>query len=347
MELGHSSGDPVLAAIAAGSAAPVYLIHGPDRFRHEQVLDALARHLVPAGCETLNSAVLDGAATSPESIVEAALVPPFGAGRRLVVVRESPLFTRRAKGGRGAGRERVQDDQVLLAYLRNPAPSACLVFTARESVEDGHPLVAAVARCGQVVPAPLPGAADLTGWLQAQAAALGKRLSPAVAALIVERCPPDRVLLGNELQKVAAHAGDRRDIEREDVLGLVAKTREERVFDLIDAVAARSAGRAAELVRDLLGQGESALGILALLTRQYRLIWQAKALAGAGGAAEIARRLQVQQFQAEKALRQGRRLTDGDLDRVFTALLDADVAIKTGALPPDLALEVLCVNLSG
>lgn len=343
------SDDPVLAAIDSDRAAPVYLVHGPDRFRQEQVLDALARQLVPAGYEALNSAVLDGGAVSPETIVEMALIPPFGAGRRLLVVHESPLFARRGKGGRGsAAGEAAQDEAVLSAYLRNPAPSACLVFISAETVEDSHPLAAAVARCGQVVPASLPGAADLARWLQAEAAALGKQLSPALAALIVERCLPDRVLLRNELSKVAAHAGDRGAIERGDILALIGKTREERVFDLVDAVAGRSAARAAALVRDLLGQGEPALGILALLSRQYRLIWQAKALAGAGGASdEIARKLQVRPFQVEKALRQGRRLTDGDLGRAFMALLDADVAIKTGVLPPDLALQVLCVKLSG
>lgn len=350
---GGASADPVLAAIAAGRPAPVYLVHGPDGYRHEEVLGALRHHLVPAGCEALNSAVLEGAAVSPETMVEMAMVPPFGAGRRLLVVRESPLFTRRGKGGSGAGAgagagEAAPGARALSAYLRDPAPSACLVFTCVEAVEAGHPLAAEVARCGQVVPAPLPGAADLARWLQAEAAALGRRLAPAAAALIVERCPPDRVLMRNELSKVAAHAGDREVVGREDVLALIGKTREERVFDLVDAVAGRSPARALALMRDLLGQGEPALGILALLARQYRLAWQAKALSGTGGtAAEVARKLQVRPFQAEKAVRQGRRLSDGDLGRAFAVLLEADTAIKTGALSPELALELLCVKLSG
>lgn len=338
--------DPVLAAIEAGRPAPVYLIHGPDAYRHEQVLRVLRRSLVPPGYEALNTAVLEGSAASPEAIVEMALMPPFGAGMRLVVVCESPLFGRRGKGGSGrAGGDAIPGEGAFTAYLRNPAPSACLVFTCVEPV-DGHPLVAEVARCGQVVPAVLPGAADLARWLQAEAAEMGKRLAPAAAALIVERCPPDRILLRNELSKVAAYAGGRPMIEREDVLALIGKTREERVFDLVDAVAARSPARALALARDLLGQGEPALGILALLARQYRLVWQAKALAGAGGKPEeVARKLQVRPFQVEKALRQGRQLSDRDLGRAFAALLETDMAIKSGALTPDLALELLCVKL--
>lgn len=344
---GGASDDPVLAAIAAGHPAPVYLVHGPDAYRHEQVLGALMRHLVPAGCEALNSAVLDGATVPPETVVEMALVPPYGAGKRVVIVRDSPLFARH-KGGKGgsAAAEAGRADQVLLEYLRNPAPSSCLVFTSLETVEAGHPLAAAVARCGQVVPAPLPGPADLTRWLQAEAAGLGKGLSPAVAALIVERCPPDRVLLRNELLKLVAHAGEGAAITREDVLSLIGKSREERVFDLVDAVAARSPARAAALARGLLGQGESALGILSLLARQYRLVWQAKALAGEGVPPdEIARRLQARPFQVEKALRQGRRFSDGEIGKAFAVLLEAEAAIKSGALLPDLAIEILCVRL--
>lgn len=351
-----AAGDDVLEEIAAGRVAPAYLVHGPDRVRSEELLAALRRRVLAPGWEALNEARFEGAAVPLADVLELAAAPPFGGGMRLLVVRESPLFRgpagapggARGGGARGAdaGGGGAADAARLAAYLERPAPTACLVFVTEGEVAAGNRGLAAVAAGGRVVAARTPGLKDLARWLQAEAAARGKRLDAELAAALVARCRADRLLLRNELEKLVAYVGDRPGIGRGDVAAVVGRSREERTFDLVDAVAARRPGRATALARDLLAQGEPPLALLALIARQYRLIWRMKSLAGAGvPAAEAAARLGVHPYAAEKALQQGRALAAADLAAALEAVLEADLAIKTGALPPELAVETLCVSL--
>ncbi len=325
----------VLREIAAGQVAPAYLVHGPDRVRHEEVLGALRQRLLAPVLGVLDETVVEGEPTAVSAVVEAASVPSFGGGRRLVVVRADPLFR--------ADAEAAQAQAELAAFLEHPPPSACVLLLTEHEVPASNRLLAAVRKAGRVVSARRPGPRELAAWLQAEAKARGKVLPPVLADFLVQRCQSERLLLRNELEKLCAYAGDRRELAREDVLAVVGKSREERVFDLVDAVLAGRAGQATDLLRDLLRQGESPLGILALLARQYRLIWQARRARNPG---ELARMLSLHPYAAEKAWRQARVLGEGELAAALQAILEAEKAIRKGALPPEVALELACVVLA-
>jgi DNA polymerase-3 subunit delta len=66
----------------------------------------------------------------------------------------------------------------------------------------------------------------------------------------------------NELEKIDIHLGKERAVKIDLVRELVPLTREGVIFDLSNALAERDLERALDLVRQLLDQGESAIGIL-------------------------------------------------------------------------------------
>ena len=66
----------------------------------------------------------------------------------------------------------------------------------------------------------------------------------------------------NELEKIEIYLGKERAVNVDLVRELVPLTREGVIFDLSNALAERDLERALELVRQLLDQGESAIGIL-------------------------------------------------------------------------------------
>lgn len=345
-----------LQEIGAGRVAPVYIVHGPDRYLREEMETALRGAVLAPGWESLNYQVLDGDAVSLDQMVEMAAAPPWGGGGRLLVVRGAPYFRdgasgrgRRRRGGAGDGAAdgRTRGEAAFLGYLAAPSPTTCILFDADEEVDASHPLVQAVSACGKVVAARRPGRDGLTAWVAREAARLGKRVAPAVAARLVERCQEDRLLLCRELEKLACYAGERQEITFDDIRAVVGKSREESVFEMLDAVADRDAGRALALLDELLGRGEAPLGILALLARQVRLACHAAGLAEEGlGPDEIAVRLGQKPWVVRRLLRQGASLAESGFPAAFAALLEADLAIKNGSQQPELALAALCVQLS-
>ncbi len=343
-----------MRGLAEGRVAPAYLVMGADEAAHAEVLAAL-RGTLPAGAEHLCYEELPPDASAGQVAAAAMSVPLLG--RRVLVLREGALVGLRA-----------DTLQPLLAYLRSPSPATVLALTSAEELADGHPLVRAVAAVGVVVRAAPPRRADVLAWLRREAAEHGLELGPGVAELLLERCGRDRRSLRQELAKMAAGlavavggeapegagpgaaggAGPLRVVSREEAARLVPGGWQETAFELVEGI---FAGRIREVlgrVESLLRQGEEVPALIGLLARQVRLLWQARALGERGRTAvEAASALGVRSFQAERLLRQARRVGYEELAAALVSLLAADLDVKRGALSPQAALEGVCLRLAG
>jgi DNA polymerase-3 subunit delta len=92
----------------------------------------------------------------------------------------------------------------------------------------------------------------------------------------------------------------------------------------------------------LFGMGEPPLKVFAMIIRQFRLILKTKCLeVERTNVSVIAGELRVPPFIAEKYRKQSTRFSLGDLRRIYDLLHKTDVAIKSGDMRADIALETL------
>ena len=106
--------------------------------------------------------------------------------------------------------------------------------------------------------------------------------------------------------------------------------------------------RAIRELHRLLDLGENALGLLAMITRQFRLLIQVKDLQEKNvPAPEVAQALGQHPFVIEKIGQQARNFSIEQLERIYSHLLDIDVGIKTGEVSDVLALDLLVAELAG
>lgn len=158
--------------------------------------------------------------------------------------------------------------------------------------------------------------------------------------------PGDLRLLDGEIAKLVTYAGPGRAVTPQDVAQLVPYVQQAVVFDLVDALGRREGRQAAILLHRLLDAGENPMGILAMVVRQFRLIILVKDLAGRGeNPASIAQTLGIHPFVARKLHTQSANFTLAQLERIYRYLLDLDVAIKTGDMTPETALDLLVAGL--
>jgi DNA polymerase-3 subunit delta len=172
-------------------------------------------------------------------------------------------------------------------------------------------------------------------------------LDVAAVADLAEFVGDDLRQLDQELIKLADYAAGGKTVGSVDVRRLVPATRTASVFDLVDALGSGNLPAAGKLLQHVLDvDGEHPLRLLTMISRQYRLLIQAKALQAAGiKPPEIAKALNVADWTAPKLLNQAARFSFARLQKAMERVLAADEAIKTGQMGDREALDLLLAEL--
>ena len=220
----------------------IYVFHGDDTFSANEALAALAEAVGPEDVRAPNVSRFDAAGFSVNAFMGAAMVVPFLAERRLVVVHG----LLEAAAGQGGGRRgRRQPGEGLGAAAGLPQALADLPEFTDAAFMDGrvtaaNPLLREMQALGkervQVRSfAPLRRE-ELKQWARERAARKGANLAPAAADLLAEYVGPNLWAMDNELEKLAVYRSAGEVVEAEDVEALTASLRESSVFDLVDAL---------------------------------------------------------------------------------------------------------------
>lgn len=326
----------------------IYILHGENEFDKSEYLHSLIAGL--GEYDTLNYVALEGRNLSKEELQHHADVPPFLGDHRLVVVHG--LLTRLASGKAGNKKKETSSlQQWLVSYLPTVPASTILVFDEDKEFSAKNPVVRVVADLkedGKVIDfrAPNPRGNELEQWVIAHAKKMGARLERGVATDLASFIGPDLRLIHTELLKLVAYA-DNRPVTRADVRLLVPYAQDANIFAMVDALGNRQTSRAFRLLAQLRNEGAHPLYLLTMIVRQFRLLLQVNDLSGRGmqpGA--IAKQLKIKPWMARKLLPQARRYSQEQMLAIYDRLLDVDVAIKTGQMEANLALDLLVVELA-
>ncbi|ADI13689.1 DNA polymerase III subunit delta [Truepera radiovictrix] len=192
---------------------------------------------------------------------------------------------------------------------------------------------------------PTPRFNALTHWVRAELQGAGVHFDDEVPEMLTDLFGEDLPSIAAEIQKLAV-LGERLSSER--VREIVNRPASRDAFDLIEAVAKGEAARALSVIRSLVAQGEAPPRVLGALVWQYNLVARTVALKEGRARTDaglVAQTLKVKPFVAQKALALAAPLDEARLGRLLSALLKADVAMKTGK--DELwALESLALELS-
>ncbi len=233
----------------------------------------------------------------------------------------------------------------LAEYVFRLPETTLLVAFVPEKLKADHPLMQAARSHGKSLTFAKPGGVQLNEWVARRARAQGHRIAPEAARTLVESLGDDLRMLAGEIDKLGTYVGADAEIRLEDIEALTPISRHAKVFDLTDALARRDTATALRLLHELLANGESPLGIVALTAFQTRALMQVKLLTERGvGAYQIASTAGLAPFVVEKSLPLARRFTLAQLEAAHRALLEIDIALKRSRMTPELALDLLVLE---
>lgn len=316
-----------------GKIRPVYLFTGEEEFIKESALQRLRELLLPPGLETLNETVLNDPPAA--TLIEAAETLPFMADHRLVVVKDLSLLM----NGK-TSKDADSDVERLVKWLENPPQDSVTLFYLHGEGDGRKKLFTTLAKKHAAVKFDLLEDREIAKWINNRLKKDGKKMDPAAVGELTFLAGRGLSRLSGEVEKLRSYVQDRPIIGVEDVRAVVSPSLESSVFRLVDAVIDRDLQTAGQLLTLLIDQGESTLGILAMLTRQIRFMAYMKSMRDEGQPLPaIEKALAMNHYGAQRTERQIRRFSAQTLMQAYQACVDADYSVKNGQARDRAALD--------
>lgn len=276
-------------------------------------------------------------ASGAEAVAACNSLGLFGGESRLVVVD-------------GVEAWKTADLKDIETYLEAPAPMTVLALVA-DGVKKDAALAKAVAKVGDVLAYDV-AKRQLPEWVGEQFARLGASADRDACRALVEAVGDGVGDLASEIQKLATWAGGEQ-ITRAVVEQLAVGRAETPIFSVTDAWGSRDVGATLRATESLLERSHrprsgELMRVVASMVGHVGRVRRIAALADEGvRSSEIASRLKMHPFVAEKSAKQARNFSKDELAQATVRLAELDAGAKGGSrLPADLQLERTLVEIT-
>ncbi|MHB1651000.1 MAG: DNA polymerase III subunit delta [Desulfitobacteriaceae bacterium] len=323
----------VLKAVENGDIPKLWLWYGEEHFLLKEALQTLKGAYFREDPSGSCIEPLSAREVEPHYIVELANTFSFFENR-LVIVQDVMYFQEGS----------TVDLEPFYAYFKDPNPKTCLLFVA-ESIHRGRKFYKALEQAGEVLEFTVPKRnQDWQVWVRSELRARGKDMPPEVVSYFLDWAGHKAGVLSQELDKLAVYTGERNILTRQDIEEVVTRISEATVFDLLDAIAVRSADKAVARLHEVL-RTEHPLKVMTLLVRQVRLLLGTLAWREQGGnSSGLPEALGIKPFEAQKIWTQSMKLSFIMLSAALGECLSTEIALKNGGGDPAFLLEMMIVK---
>ena len=260
------------ARTKAAAPAKIYAIVGSDDLEVKHTAAELAEKLKPAaagefGLETIDGSAdnADQAASRIRSTIEALRTLPFFGGEKLVWLKNANFLGDDQKARSATVQTALEE---LSETIDAGLGSEITFLISAIDVDKRRSFYKSLAKRAELqifdkLDSSRGGwEEEATAMVQTRAKKRKLQFDEEALELFVLLTGGDTRDIENELEKIDIYLGNERAVNVDLVRELVPLTREGVIFDLSNALAERDLERALGLVRQLLDQGESAIGIL-------------------------------------------------------------------------------------
>lgn len=319
----------------------VYLLHGEDEFALQETINKKLKPLMgEASNAEMDITTLDGRHISRRDLQAETHTTPFISQRRMVILTH-PLSL--------ASKKKERHD--FLKGLESIPPSTACILKVQRDLKQDHWLIQWAKEHPRHVwhkSFSLPRGEAMTRWIQTQARERGGEFTRDAARLLAAYVNEDPRLASQEIEKLLTYVNQQRPVSQEDVRTLTADVRQGDVFEMVDAISRGDGETAMRMLRRQL-QENHPLALFGMIVRQFRLLIQVRELLDHNPQRDhysIADELDVHPYPIQKILPQAKLFTLSQLEGVYHKLSDVDLAMKTGQLDQELALDLLIASLT-
>ncbi len=313
----------------------LYLCYGQEDYMKKQYVDNIKKQIIDPAYEIMNLEVYDGKGITVDQIIDFAETMPFMSERRLMIVKDSGLF----KSGK-------KDESTKLANYVDKLPnSACIIFMETE-VDKRLSLFKKTNKGHVAIEFKVPTDKELALWTKKELNKHNVKMSNQLIEYFIRVVPHGMESIINEIKKLESYSADG-EITKEQVDNVCTQSLDIRIFELVRMLGNKDTSGVLNIYSNLLEMKESPIGILAMMSRQFRMILKVKYMRQKGhGSQSIVSRTGFRSFMVTECIKQSSNFTFAQLEEAIRECLEADENIKTGMMKPELAVELILIKYS-
>ncbi|MQN01618.1 MAG: DNA polymerase III subunit delta [Lachnospiraceae bacterium] len=317
--------------ISQGNFKRVYLLFGKEHYLLKENREKLLAALGVTDRKDMNFTLLTEKDFSVPALISDSDTLPFFADRRVILVEESGYF----KG-------KKSEKEKLVSYIPD-IPDTTVIIFVESDVDKRDKLYKAVSKNGTAEEFLIGDQNELSAWIGGRLKADGLQMRRDAWNEFYIRCGSSMDLMDAEYQKLSAYCWDKKQIEKADVEAVCANASETKIFVLSDALSERNAAKVFAVYQDMLRQNEKAPGILALIERQLKQLYQLKVMDRDGVSFnDKKKKLGISyDFIIRKLETYSRRFKESELRELLRSAADYEEAFKSGRIDDSIAVELL------
>lgn len=324
--------------LEAGKAQSVYLIVGEEPFLLKQAFNFLKGTLLQAHELDFNFQIFHGtdlkSDANIESLKDALQTLPMMSARRLVILKEA---------------DEIKDSvwEEISTFSSNPVESTVFAIFANR-VDKRKKSIKNIYESATILEFKKPFENQIPTWIRYIAETYQIEIEDEAVHELHRRVGSHLLEIESALLRLKDYLGEVRRIILADVEKVLSQTRDESVFDFVAALGHANRVKALEILVNVLDQGQSEVGMISLLARHFRLLYQLKKHQAQGlNGAKLAQAMHIPSYFLNQYLDQGRVWTESQIQKVFIILSETDLALKSSPISASIWLENLILKISG
>lgn len=311
---------------------PVYYLFGEDSYSIETTFKAIEKFIEPLITSDFDKETYYGENQTFANIAVLASTFPFGSEKKLITLKQA---------------EKPRDKKEIVNYIKSPASFSVIIFLHDGTISsaDSEPFKT-LAQNGYLFEAKELKGNALIEWLISIVEKKGKSITYENAQLLTDIAGEDRNVLESQIEKIFLYLGENKEITIESIRGLSTSLKQYTIFDLQNAIGKKSKSNSLKIAYNLLKNGTEPIQIIAMLNKYFTGLARLSELtANNTNEYQVARILGTHPFYLKDYHNARRMYSDKQLVDVFSALLKADLSVKTTSIDNYTLISMLIAEI--
>lgn len=311
---------------------PVYYFFGEDDFLMDEFINTIIQKNIEPSVKSFNLDIVDANSIDSKKLIALVTSYPMNSDKRIVVVKQ---FNKLLSS--------EQSIILLRRYIENPLGTTIMILIGDKL--DMRTSFAKSLLKSNVYIVEFKALYDnqVVDWIKKRVKVFNKKITDSAANLIAEYVGNSMRDIHNELEKISIYIDQKEIIDENDVNSVVGITKSYNIFALQKAIGERRISEALFIVENMLDRSESAIGIIAMLTKYFQKLWiiRTSNLVSIG----IAELFKIPSIFAKEYEKAASNYTVEEIEDAILQLAKTDEKLKSSQINEKLTMTLMIHNI--